>query len=107
MNPNITFQIPPEEWERLFGETVSQPVQILRLPQPLTEQEKEYLRIGKSISQMQALAPNDSVLIHFDNKKGVTSVSANGCVFRLWDEDAEDGNIADMLERLVEEISVV
>jgi hypothetical protein len=107
MKPILTFQIPPEEWERLFGETVSQPVQILRLPPALTEQEKEYLRIGKSISQMQALAPNDSVLIEFNNKDGVISISVNGGVFQLWDVDAEDGNIADILERMVEEISVV
>ena len=107
MKPILTFQIPPEEWERLFGEIVSQPVQILPHPPALAEQEKEHLRIGKSISQLQALAPNDSVLIHFDNKEGVISVSVNGGVFRLSDVDVEDGSIADILERLVEEISVV
>jgi hypothetical protein len=82
MKPILTFQIPPEEWERLFNETVSQPVQILPLPPALTEQEKEYLRIGKSISQMQALAPNGSVLIHFDNKEGVVCL--------LYTSDAAD-----------------
>lgn len=107
MKPVISLKISPEEWERLFGETVSQPVQIIPLPPALAERDQEYLRIGKSISQLQSLTPDGNVLIFFDNKEGLVSISVNGGVFRLSDVDAEDGNIADILERLVEEISVL